>query len=235
MLVSSSFGLVYNIFAFSVFTATLSFALATQTCCGETVGREEEVLAAECRDFWQLRMHRSQFEIVVNTLDRYSHLKDIKSNPCWHFKMLPLGFRGNAPEQFTLCRAIIFRCKRAQLCQLTPCSNPKEIQKHCYRRAWSWHTAVLWPNSHCGITSANDPGETVGMAQALGFTFPIRGFQDGKLPVTSHLSPASDHTKPCSICLPRGCGTQAPWAVMRDSGDPAESRSGDSSPGQLCL
>lgn len=82
MVVSSSFGLVYNIFTFSVFTATLSFTLATQTCCGETVGREEEVLAAECRDFWQLRMHRSQFEIVVNTLDRYSHLKDIKSKPC---------------------------------------------------------------------------------------------------------------------------------------------------------
>lgn len=59
----------------------LSFALATQSCCGETVGREEEVLAAERSDFWQLRMHGSQFEIVVNTLDHGSHLKDMKSNP----------------------------------------------------------------------------------------------------------------------------------------------------------
>ena len=47
----------------------LSFALAAQTCYEEIVGREEEVLAAECRDFWQTRMHGSRFEIVVNTLD----------------------------------------------------------------------------------------------------------------------------------------------------------------------
>lgn len=149
----------------------LSFALATQTCCGETVGREEEVLAAERWDFWQLRMHGSQLESVVNTLDHYSHLKDIKSNPCWHFKVLPLGFRGNAPEQFTLCKAIIFHCKRAELCQFIPCSHLKEIQKHCYCRAQSWHTARLWPNSLCGITSANDPREAVGREEALGFTF----------------------------------------------------------------
>lgn len=46
----------------------LSFAWATQTCYGEAVGREEEVLAAECRDFWQLRLHGNQF-------DHYYHLK----------------------------------------------------------------------------------------------------------------------------------------------------------------
>lgn len=86
----------------------LSFALATQTCYGEIVGREEEGLAAECRDFWHLRMHGSRCEIVVNTLDRYSHLKNIKSDPCWHFEMLSLGFRGNAAEQLTLHKAIIF-------------------------------------------------------------------------------------------------------------------------------
>lgn len=129
MLFSLWFGLFYNIFTFSVFTVMLSFALATQTCYGEIVGREEEVLAAECRDFWQLRMHGSQLEIAVNTLDRYSHLKDSKSNPCWHFKMLSLGFRGNVPERFTLCKAIIFHCKRTKLCQFTPCSNFKESQK----------------------------------------------------------------------------------------------------------
>lgn len=145
----------------------LSFALATQTCCGETVGREEEVLAAERSDFWQLRMHGSQFEIVVNTLDHDSHLKDIKSNPCWHFKMLPFGFRGNTPEHSSLCKAIIFHCKRAELRQFTPCSNLKEIQEHCCCKAWSWHTATLQPNSHCGTTSANDP--RVGMEEALPF------------------------------------------------------------------
>lgn len=147
----------------------LSFALATQTYCGETVGREEEVLAAECRDFWQLRVHGSQFEIVVNTSDHYSHLKDIQSNPCWHLEMLPLGFRRNSPEQFSLCKAVLFHCKRAELCQFIPCSNLPEIQKHFCCRAWSRHTATLWPNSHCGITSANDASGAVGMEGCWAF------------------------------------------------------------------
>lgn len=59
-----------------------------------------------------LRIQGSPFEAVVNNSDHYSPLKHPKSNACCHFKMLSLGFRGNAPEWFTLCKVMIFTAQR---------------------------------------------------------------------------------------------------------------------------
>lgn len=154
-------------------------------------------------------MHGSQSEIVVNTLDHYSHLKDIKSNPCWHFKMLPLGFRGNIPEQFSLSKAIIFYCKRAELCQFTPCSNLKEIQKRCCCRAWGWHTATLQPNSHWGITSANDPRET-GHGRGTGL-YPSQRFPGWKTPCDIPAESCLGSYQALQHLLPHRGGTQALW------------------------
>lgn len=146
--------------------------------------------------------------------------------------MLPLGFRGNNPEQFSLCKAIIFHCKRAELCQFLPCSNLKEIQKHCCCRAWGWHTAMLQSNSHCGITSANGPREA-GDGRGTGL-YPPQRSPGWKTPCDIPETCLGSHQALQHLPPSRRWDTGT-VAVLRDTGDPADSRSGDSSLGQPCL
>lgn len=139
--------------------------------------------------------------------------------------MLSLGFRGNAPEQFTLCKAIIFHCERTKLCQFTPWSSFKAAQKPCCCKAWRRSTAVVWSGaaSVAKFTAAGLPpanGLSTACSSVTGswlFTY-LSGFcsplQDGKLPVIWHWAPTlGSHQALMAEHLPEGWVWETPGAA----------------------
>lgn len=146
------------------FHSDAEFCIGNPDLLWRNCWKERRGLAAKCRDFlapenaWKSIWNCGEYLRSLFPLK-----KNIKSNPCWHFKMLSLGFRGNTPEQFTLCKAIIFHCERTKLCQFTPWSSFKAAQKPCCCKAWRRSTALVWAGAApvAKFTAAGSPLQMV--------------------------------------------------------------------------